>query len=198
MFRFLALSATLLFAAPATAQDRFSDTRIAESRDWTVFRTLDRQENESFCFARTLNGNGTALILGGFPDQTFELALTDRDWDLSGSVDFFIVIDRSRWSLTGTGDGTSLSVRLSNFDQAGDFLNELRRGNSVRLLDDSESEVGQFSLRGSSNAIGVLLECWEEVIAKGPPVLENEGQPAPTQAGPSDPFRHRSLPSELR
>lgn len=212
------LAALLSLATPAVAQERFVDTELLTARDWQVFRTLDRQDNSQFCFTRTTNNQGTAFILGGFADRTFELAITDSDWNLSGSIDFFIVIDNSSWTLTGTGDGTSLSIELSGRDSTGDFLNELTAGITLRMLDGNEAEVGRFSLRGSNQAILRMLDCWEEVIAKGTvqePIervepQQNNGGSAPLGGGSSqtpvqpqagtigDPYRHRPIPDSMR
>lgn len=158
-----------LTTAPALADRYESEVYFAKGR-WQVEVTHDSQDGSLWCSALTENNNNQSFDITAFDDGQLTLFVFDGDWELrERPIRFLVDVDRSRWTMDGTGKNISVSVTMNDPDTAVRFLTQLQRGNTVRVYNENEVKLATFSLSGSRAGIDALFECWDRINKSSDP-----------------------------
>ena len=175
-------------AASAPAAARFESHDIHRKGAWAVELVIDTQEGGMWCGASTRNSAGQNFELVAFETGLVTLYIQDPRWDIAARpLSFVIDVDYERWTITGQGDGQSISINLEDQTKAVDFLTDLAVGSAVAVMNADMRRLGVFSLRGSSESLVALVGCRTQIMAPtGPtaPAAPPETDPFVTSADP--------------
>ncbi len=153
------LALGLLMGATSVAQATDSRT-IFTHKQWEV-RVVAFDDAKVKCVAQ-VNTKGSSFAVWADGVTPARLQFFSQDWNLGqGSADVVVRIDRRpKWDLTNANlNQQSVLFDLPNDNDGRRFINEVRRGNVIRLGNARGNEVGRWSLSGSSAAVGKLIEC---------------------------------------
>jgi len=97
------------------------------------------------------------------------LMVFDPTWNIAArSVNFIVDIDYERWNIAGHAEDRSVSVFLEGKGKASSFLDDLARGSAIAVYNEQLVRQATFSLRGSHDALLVLLKCWARIVSNDP------------------------------
>jgi hypothetical protein len=157
-----------LLAAPALA-DR-TDT-LFQHKAWKV-QGVSFDDGTYACLAE-VSDPGESFTIWIFQDASIRLQFYSEDWDFGegDTADLEVEIDRrSPWSLTAAElYKQSVLFDLPAADNAGDFVVEVARGNSLHLRSGDGTPVKDYSLSGSSASISKLIDCGDAITKDGNP-----------------------------
>ncbi|WP_372841871.1 hypothetical protein [Phaeovulum sp.] len=169
MWRFLVLFLGLALPAQMASAEQYDTTRLFTRGAWYVDLTHDTSDGELWCSAETQNNEAQTFSVTTYDDGTVILFVFDESWDIAPrSVDFLVLIDRERWTISGDASGIAISVSLDDKDKADEFLIDLARGSSVAVANSDERRIASFSLSGSSAALSTLMDCWDSILLGSP------------------------------
>lgn len=165
---FLALAASML---PLSVSAEDYDTRTLMRRgQWQVDVTYSASADAFWCTAGTENSLNQRFNLVAYQNEGFALFVFDPRWSLEPrAVRFLVDIDRSRWTIDGTGEGVGISLNMTDAETAVKFLVQLKRGNTAYVYNDRQQQQASFSLSGSSAAIDALFDCWDRITGTPDP-----------------------------
>jgi hypothetical protein len=151
-----------LLAAPALA-DR-TDT-LFQHKAWKV-QGVTFDDGTYACLAE-VSDPGESFTIWIFQDASIRLQFYSEDWDFGegDTADLQVEIDhRSPWSLTSAElYKQSVLFDLPAADNAGDFVVEVARGNTLHLRSADGTGVKDYSLSGSSASISKLIDCGDAI-----------------------------------
>ncbi len=169
MWRILVLFLGLALSAQVAGADQYDTTRLFTRGAWYVDLTHDTSDGELWCSGETRNNEAQTFSITTYDDGTAVLFVFDDRWDLTPrNVDFLVLVDRERWTISGDASGIAISVTLDDKDKADEFLLDLARGNSVSVANTDERRIAAFSLSGSSAALSTLMDCWDSILLAPP------------------------------
>ncbi|MBV6638218.1 MAG: hypothetical protein KI788_20215 [Mameliella sp.] len=171
MARFGLTLAFLLPFLPAAVAAQDYDTRtLMQHRQWQVDVTYSQSSDSYWCTAGVENGSTQKFNLVAYQNEAFALFIFDPRWNLEARpVSFVVDVDRNRWNMDGSGEGTGIALSMTDAEKAAKFLVQLKRGNSVYVYNDKQQRQATFSLSGSSRAIDALFECWDTIVGSQDP-----------------------------
>lgn len=171
MSRFILITAFVASLLPLSLSAQEYETRTLMRRgQWQVDVTYSASTDAFWCTAGTENGSGQKFNLVAYQNEAFALFVFDPRWNLEPrAVRFLVDIDRSRWTIDGTGDGVGISLNMTDPDTAVKFLIQLKQGNTAYVYNDQQQRQATFSLSGSSAAIDALFDCWDSITGSPDP-----------------------------
>lgn len=171
MIRFELMFAFLISLLPAMLSAQEYDTRtLMRHGQWQVDVTYSQSSDSYWCSAGVENGSAQKFNLVAYQNEAFALFIFDPRWDLEPrSVRFIVDVDRDRWTMDGSGDGTGIALSMTDAEKAAKFLVQLKRGNTVYVYNEDQQRQATFSLSGSSRAIDALFDCWDTIVSSQDP-----------------------------
>lgn len=169
--RRLALSAltVLALASGTAARAEFESETLLSAGSWTVELTHDTSDGQLWCAAQTTNRRGQTFDLTAFDTGNVSAFFFDESWQLAErEVGILVDIDQSRWEIEADADGISLSIGLTDQENAAEFIREVAGGSELTLRNQAERRLAVFSLAGSGQAIAALIECLRGIGMKDP------------------------------
>jgi hypothetical protein len=150
-------------AVPAWAQ---GTELLFEFRNWVV-EGVTGDDYSYACQARVaVPGNSFAIRL--FPDETVRLQFRSVEWDFGegDTASLQVGIDsRSPWPLTGaTLLQDSVFVDLLDPEESKAFVLEVAKGQTLYLRTEKGTDVRNYSLSGSAEAIRNLDKCDQATV----------------------------------
>lgn len=150
-------------AAPASAE---RTQVLFESKDW-VIEGVTSDDNSYVCHAK-VSVPGDSFSIRPLQDKTVRLEFSSEEWDFGEgeTASLVVQIDHgSPWTFTGaTLLHRSVFVDLFNPDESKSFVHEVAKGKLLYLRSASGTDVRNYSLTGSSDAIDNLGKCDEAII----------------------------------
>ena len=157
----------IAFSGPLISDD-LEELYTFSYGDWAggAYRLADG--TFSHCHVATAFENGIVLAIAVTDENEINLLIVKESWKLSSDRNYEVNLlvdgkDLGRFVAIAIDDA-SLQVELRNRE---DIFNKLRLGN--RLVVEGDQEKLFFSLRGSNNALGKVIECVDEAPSFSPP-----------------------------
>ncbi|PIE08242.1 MAG: hypothetical protein CSA74_03450 [Rhodobacterales bacterium] len=166
--RLMALPFALVAVAPCFAAE------YERSGDWVFYSSAYAADGDvtwSACMVETRSPDGTELMLRlelGTGALSATMSLSNAEWNLGqDSPPFELRAGAGRWVLQGQAEGHALNVAWASDPAFANLLNTLAAANTAVLTTADGRDVAEFSLRGSSQAIGAMTTCAETQAKQG-------------------------------
>lgn len=167
--RIFFLAAIFIVCGSFDASAEFKSAELFRKGYWRVELTKVTDDNSFWCSAETSNTKNQSFSVTTFDDRSAMLMIFDPSWELTRRpVKFIVDIDYDRWTIDGRAGEKAVSVFLEGNGKASSFLEDLANGSGVALYNSQEQRLATFSLRGSRDALLMLLKCWEKIVSKDP------------------------------
>jgi len=165
----VALATTSIFVSGKSAWAEFDSRRLFSRGSWYVDLARDTDDNSYWCSAETTNGARQSFSITAFDNRNAMLMIFDPTWNITArSVNFIVDVDYERWNISGHAEDKSVSVFLEGKGKASSFLEDLARGSAIAVYNEQLVRQASFSLRGSHDALLVLLKCWARIVSNDP------------------------------
>ncbi|WP_300512900.1 hypothetical protein [Aliiroseovarius sp.] len=155
-----AVAVAVVLAAPLAAFAQPYENYYFGHKAWTV-HVVTFGDNSLACRARVSEpGTSFAIWADGYSSVTLEFLRSN--WDFyEGREDIVVQIDRrASWDLTDADlSGDQILFQLPGGNASDRFLDEIVRGNQVKLYSNAGEFVEGWSLAGSAASIDKLIEC---------------------------------------
>jgi hypothetical protein len=191
MIRVIALASACLTATAGIA--------LADYTTWKIDRGWDVTFYEDFkgCFASKTFENGTTFYIGydySIEEPTMDVIIMNDNWSsLQVEQNYGVILnfgDETPWNLTMTAYDYEGTPGLTIYQQAQGgkvdlFRQEFRRESNM-VWRYNGTELGNFSLAGSTWAMNQVEECQISWLAKG--ILDETAEGDDPFARSADPF----------
>lgn len=140
---------------------------IFRHKSWSVRYLPPEGEYPALCDASTTNRSRQTFTIALYDDGNLGIFFFDSRWNIpERPLDFVVDIDYERWTLSGTGKGSSVHLLPTGDAKVVRFLDELASGSAVALYNTDIRRLATFSLAGSSAALLKLLDCAKYIAEK--------------------------------
>jgi len=148
------------FSGPSISDD-LEELYTFSYGDWTGGAYRSANGPFSHCHVATAFEDGIVFAIALTDENEINLLIVKKSWELSSNRNYEVNLlidgkDLGRFVAIAIDDA-SLQIELGNRE---DIFNQLRLGN--RLVVEGDQEILFFSLRGSNNALGKVIECVDE------------------------------------
>ncbi len=155
-----------LSAGGAAAEDVHDARTLFRERAWAVDLIHDSRDGTLWCSAETENRAGQTLSLAAYETGALALFVFDPGWSIARRpMEVLLDLDRSWWTMEGTGEGGAVSIGLDAPERTVAFLVEMQEADAVSMATAGGGRRATFLLGGSGAGIAALMACWNAILS---------------------------------
>jgi len=166
-----ALALTLI-TGPASSGvwDNYTSFDTLYSRGYWRLDLNQHSDGSQSCESRTVNSESYVFNMFTLSTGDYVIQFENEAWDFGTdelNQDFVVEIDRrGAWNLNGTKWSNKIRTVVTPPNSGlSRFFNEVARGNTLYLRNDSGNEIARFSLRGTSATLNQHRACERRIFS---------------------------------